>query len=61
MFHSFDLVILQPTQVKFHTFAAGIHIYPPVTGQKESDANYWAIHTLFITLTTLCLKESAPA
>ena len=27
------------------------HIYPPVTGQRQT-LTYWTIHTLFITTTT---------
>ena len=36
------------------------HIYPPVTGQRQT-LTYWTIRTLFITTTTLWLEESAPA
>ena len=36
------------------------HIYPPVTGQRQT-LTYWTIRTLFITTVTLWLEESAHA
>ena len=36
------------------------HIYPPVTGQRQT-LTYWTIRTLFISWTTSRLQESAIA
>ena len=47
------------TKVALFWFDLLLHIYPPVAGSDAS--TYRTIRTLFIAMTTLCLKEFAPA
>ena len=51
---------LKVDKIVFVVVVVVAHIYPPVTGQRQT-LSCWTIRTLFITRTTSWLEESAPA